>query len=60
MIVFDLLAAGGGNIASDLLERTSSTLRVQEIVRLSLAPAFLLAGIGAIMNVMMTDRKSVV
>ncbi len=54
MIVFDLLAAGGGNIASDLLERTSSTLRVQEIVRLSLAPAFLLAGIGAIMNVMMT------
>lgn len=54
MIIFDLLAAGGGNIASDLLERTSSTLRVQEIVRLSLAPAFLLAGIGAIMNVMMT------
>ena len=54
MIVFDLLASGGGNIASDLLERTSSTLRVQEIVRLSLAPAFLLAGIGAIMNVMMT------
>lgn len=54
MIVFDLLAASGGNIASDLLERTSSTLRVQEIVRLSLAPAFLLAGIGAIMNVMMT------
>ena len=54
MIIFDLLAAGGGNIASDLLERTSSTLRVQEILRLSLAPAFLLAGIGAIMNVMMT------
>jgi len=34
-----------------LVERTSDTLRVQEIVRLSLAPAFLLAGIGALMNV---------
>jgi len=41
------------NIATDLLERTASTLRVQEIVRLSLAPAFLLAAIGAVMNVMM-------
>ena len=41
------------NIAVDLLERTASTLRVQEIVRLSLAPAFLLAAIGAVMNVMM-------
>ena len=53
MILLDLLAVGG-NLATDLLERTSSTLRVQEIVRLSLAPAFLLAGIGAIMNVMMS------
>lgn len=43
-----------GNIATDLLERTSSTLRVQEIVRLSLTPAFLLAAIGAVMNVMMS------
>ncbi|MFZ9394877.1 MAG: DUF2721 domain-containing protein [Erythrobacter sp.] len=51
--MFDLLAASG-NIATDLLERTSSSLRVQEIVRLSLAPAFLLAAIGAIMNVMVT------
>jgi sterol desaturase/sphingolipid hydroxylase (fatty acid hydroxylase superfamily) len=50
--MLDLLAASG-NIATDLLERTSSSLRVQEIVRLSLAPAFLLAAIGAIMNVMM-------
>ena len=41
------------NIAEDLLQRTASTLRVQEIVRLSLAPAFLLAAIGAVMNVMM-------
>ena len=54
MILLDLIAAGGGNLAADLLERTASTLRVQEIVRLSLAPAFLLAGIGAIMNVMMS------
>ena len=39
----------------DLIERTSSTARVQQVVQLSLAPAFLLAGIGAIMNVM-TNR----
>ena len=30
-------------------------LRVQQVVQLSLAPAFLLAGIGAVMNVM-TNR----
>ena len=42
-------------IPTDLIERTSSTARVQSIVQLSLAPAFLLAGIGAIMNVM-TNR----
>lgn len=51
--MLDLLAASS-NIATDLLERTSNTARVQEIVRLSLSPAFLLAAIGAIMNVMMT------
>ncbi|QFT76944.1 DUF2721 domain-containing protein [Erythrobacter sp. THAF29] len=51
MMLFELLAST--NIAEDLLERTASTLRVQEIVRLSLAPAFLLAAIGAVMNVMM-------
>ncbi|WP_394270698.1 DUF2721 domain-containing protein [Qipengyuania sp.] len=39
----------------DLIERTSSTLRVQNVVQLSLAPAFLLAAIGAVMNVM-TNR----
>ena len=49
--MLDMLA--NSTIASDLLERTSSTMRVQQIVELSLAPAFLLAGIGAIMNVMM-------
>ncbi|QYU69442.1 DUF2721 domain-containing protein [Leptolyngbya sp. 15MV] len=42
------------NLASELVARTSSTARVQEIVRLSLAPAFLLAAIGAIMNVMVS------
>ena len=52
-MLFDLLA-DGGNIATELVERTSSTARVQEIVRLSLAPAFLLAGIGAVMNVMVS------
>ena len=51
--MFDLLAVHP-TLATELLERTSSTVKVQEIVRLSLAPAFLLAGIGAIMNVMMT------
>ena len=51
--MLDILAAAGNSIALDLLERTASTLRVQEIVRLSLAPAFLLAAIGAVMNVMM-------
>ncbi|MBX7496827.1 DUF2721 domain-containing protein [Qipengyuania sp. 6B39] len=39
----------------ELIERTSSTARVQHVVQLSLAPAFLLAGIGAVMNVM-TNR----
>ena len=41
------------DIATDLIERTSSTRKVYEAVQLSLAPAFLLVGIGSIMNVMM-------
>lgn len=45
----------GGVLGLDLIERTSSTIRVQHVVQLSLAPAFLLAGIGAVMNVM-TNR----
>ncbi len=49
-MILDLLNAG---IATDLLERTASTTRVQQAVELSLAPAFLLVGIGSIMNVMM-------
>ena len=36
----------------DLIERTASTPRVQAILQLSLAPVFLLAGIGAFLNVM--------
>ncbi len=51
-MLLDILTALPG---SELLERTSSTLRVQQVVQLSLAPAFLLAGIGAVMNVM-TNR----
>lgn len=51
--MLDLLVEGPG-LARELVARTSNTLVVQEIVRLSLAPAFLLAAIGAVMNVMMS------
>jgi len=40
--------------AVEIIERTASTPRVQQVVQLSLAPAFLLSGIGAIMNVIMS------
>ncbi|KLI64301.1 DUF2721 domain-containing protein [Aurantiacibacter marinus] len=40
------------SLTGDLIARTSSTARVQQIVQLSLAPVFLLAAIGAILNVM--------
>ena len=51
----DLLAAVlQAPFASEILERTASTPRVQQVVQLSLAPAFLLSGIGAIMNVIMS------
>ncbi|WP_271077007.1 DUF2721 domain-containing protein [Aurantiacibacter sp. MUD61] len=40
------------SLTGDLIERTSSTARVQQMVQLSLAPVFLLAGIGAMLNVM--------
>ncbi|AOL24474.1 Protein of unknown function (DUF2721) [Erythrobacter litoralis] len=53
MSTFDLLAAAQP-FAFDLLERTASTPRVQAVVQQSLAPAFLLGAIGAIMNVIMT------
>lgn len=39
-------------VAGELLARTSSTFRVQQIVQLSLAPAFLLGAIAAMLNVM--------
>lgn len=50
-MILDILAGG---LASELLERTSDTPRVLRAVQLSLAPAFLLVGIGSIMNVIMT------
>ncbi len=53
-MLFDLLANAGSSFAFDILERTADTPHVQQIVQLSLAPAFLLGGIGAIMNVMMS------
>ncbi len=52
-MVLDLLIAAQP-LAFEILERTASTPRVQQIVQLSLAPAFLLAGIGAVMNVMVS------
>jgi hypothetical protein len=54
-MTLDLLAAVLHTpFASEILERTASTPRVQQVVQLSLAPAFLLSGIGAIMNVIMS------
>jgi len=55
MTSLDLLAAVLHTpFAAEILERTASTPRVQQVVQLSLAPAFLLSGIGAIMNVIMS------
>ena len=51
------LSAG---IASELVTRTSSTARVQEIVQLSLAPAFLLGAVGAVLNVMNLRLQAIV
>ena len=53
-MILDLLAQVDQPLAFEILERTSSTPRVQQAVELSLAPAFLLVGIGSIMNVMMS------
>lgn len=47
----DLLASGA-SVAGDLLARTANTARVQQVVQLSLTPAFLLAAVGAFLNVM--------
>jgi hypothetical protein len=55
-MLVDLLAAAQTHapFGLEILERTASTPRVQQVVQLSLAPAFLLSGIGAIMNVIMS------
>ena len=56
-MLLDLLAAAADTrlpLALEIFERTASTPRVQQVVQLSLAPAFLLSGIGAIMNVIMS------
>lgn len=49
-MILEVLATA---IAGDLVERTASTVRVRAALELSLAPAFLLVGIGSLMNVMM-------
>ncbi|NCP18627.1 MAG: DUF2721 domain-containing protein [Erythrobacter sp.] len=48
----DLLSVAP-QVAVDFLERTASTPRVLQMLQFSLAPAFLLVGIGSTMNVMM-------
>ena len=56
-MMFEMLADVGTiaqPYAFEILERTASTPRVQQVVQLSLAPAFLLGAIGAVMNVIMT------
>lgn len=47
----DVLSAST-SFAGELLQRTASTVRVQQMVQLSLTPAFFLAAIGAFLNVM--------
>ncbi len=47
----DILSAST-SFAGELLQRTASTARVQQMVQLSLTPAFFLAAIGAFLNVM--------
>ncbi|MEW4468871.1 DUF2721 domain-containing protein [Parasphingorhabdus sp. JC815] len=46
------ILANSGTFASELIARTSDTASVQRIVQISLAPVFLLAAIGAFLNVM--------
>ena len=52
-MTWEWLIAVSDGFALDVIERAASTARVQQAVELSLAPAFLLVGIGGIMNVMM-------
>jgi len=51
--MIDLLSVAP-QAALDFLERTASTPRVLQMLQFSLAPAFLLVGIGSTMNVMMS------
>lgn len=51
-MMLDLLVTGP-SLAAEFFDRTASAPKVQQIVTLSLAPAFLLSAIGAIMNVIM-------
>jgi hypothetical protein len=59
--MIEILASTAG-IATELIARTANTASVQKIVQISLAPVFLLAAIGAFLNVMngrliwLTDR----
>jgi hypothetical protein len=55
-MLLDLLADAAQKtpFVFEIFERTASAPRVQHVVQLSLAPAFLLSGIGAIMNVIMS------
>ena len=46
------LLASSGTFATELIARTSDTASVQKILQISLAPVFLLAAIGAFLNVM--------
>ena len=52
-MTFDLLASVGDPATLQAIGANASTQRVQSAVELSLAPAFLLVGIGSLMNVMM-------
>jgi small-conductance mechanosensitive channel len=54
MMLLDLLAATATQLPFDIAEPSSRTRDVQAAVGASLTPAFLLVGIGSIMNVMMT------
>ena len=52
-MIADLLAVvAAPQAAMDFIHRTSNTPRVMQMLQFSLAPAFLLVGIGSILNVM--------
>ncbi len=51
--MLEVLGSVGEAVGLDMIGTNASTARVQSAVELSLAPAFLLVGIGSLMNVMM-------